>query len=247
MKHLLKNKLTFKTIRLFAFVIMTVAMTSCLDDDNGDNVIPRTPTAYVTLYHGAPAVTGVDVYADANRINFNGAFEYSDFSGYMPFYTGERDIKVTPYNAANSLADTTLNLKADSLYSVFVTTGNASGADLVVVEDNIPDEAEGKALIRVIHLSPDAPAFNLAEDADNATPIFEDIAYKASSEFKQIDAGKTTFEVLSATDDEFLTSVDDFNFVEGRVYTLIIRGFSNPPAGNNNELSIQVQPYFFSY
>ncbi len=245
MRNVLKNKLHFRTIWMSMLAIMTVAMTSCLDDDNG-TVVPRTPTAYVTLYHGAPGLTDVDVYADANKIGFNG-FEYSDFSGYMPFHPGERDLKVTPYNAANSLADTTVNLKADSLYSVFIAGNDANAVELMVIEDNIPDEEAGKALIRVVHLSPDAPAFNLAEDDDNSTAVFEDVAFKEVSEFKQIDAGKTSFEVLSGADEELLTSVDNFDFVEGRVYTLIVRGFANPPAGNTNSLSVQVQPYYFSY
>lgn len=246
MRNFLKNKLHFGIMWMVMLTIMAVTMTSCLDDDNG-TVVPRTPTAYVTLYHGAPGLTNLDVYADANRIQFNGPFEYSDFSGYRPFFPGERDLKVTPYNAANSLADTTVNLKADSLYSVFITGGEANAVDLLLVEDIIPDEADDKALIRVVNLSPDAPAFNLVEDAANSTALFEDIAYKEVSDFKQIDAGKTTFKILSSADDESLTSVDNFEFVEGRVYTLIIRGFSNPPAGNTNNLSVQVQPYFFSY
>ena len=245
MRNMLKNKLHFRTIWMSMLAIMAVAMTSCLDDDNG-TVVPRTPTAYVTLYHGAPGLAEVDVYADANKVPFNG-FEFSDFSGYMPFFPGERDLKVTPYNAANSLADTTVNIKADSLYSVFIAGGDASGLDLLVVEDIIPDEETGKALIRVVHLSPDAPAIHLVEDGNNSTAVFEDIAFKEISDFKQIDAGKTTFEILSSADDESLSSVDNFDFVEGRVYTLIIRGFENPPAGNTNNLSVQVQPYFFSY
>ncbi len=246
MKKLLKNKLSFKTIQLFLLAIITVAMTSCLDDDNG-TVIPRTPTAFVTLYHGAPGLTDVDVYADANKVPFGGSLKYSDFSGYKSFYPGERDLKVTPYNAANSLTDTTVNLKADSLYSLFITGGDANAVDMLFVEDNIPNEAAGKALVRVVHLSPDAPAFNLVKDTVNSTALFEDVAYQTVSGFKQIDAGKITFNALSTADDELLTTVSNFDFVEKRVYTIIIRGFSNPPAGNTNRLSVQVQPYFFSY
>lgn len=241
----LKELSNFKTIWVLLLSTMMVTMTSCLDDDNGGPVVPAEPVAYVSLYQGLPTNTDLDIYVDDRRINFDEPFEFTDFTGYMSFYTGDRDIKFTPYNASNTLIDSTVTLKADSLYSIFVTGGEADDLDLLVVEDNIPDETEGKALIRIVNLSPDAPEVNITKEGEDS-PIFEEIAYTGISEFKEIEAGNTTLELSTSAEGEALKTVDNYNFMEDRVYTLVVRGYTNPPSGNSNELSVQVIPYFYN-
>src|SRR5690606_1353603 len=157
-----------------------------------------------------------------------------------------RDFKVTPYNASNTLIDSAITLKADSLYSLFVIGGNANALDLLFVEDNIPDDKQGKAVVRLVHLSPDAPEINVSE-SDSETPLFEGSAYKSVTDFVEIDAGRSTLEVQDVDGEEVIATVDDYNFVEGRVYTIIVRGYSNPPTGNTNNLRVQIVPYFFNF
>lgn len=244
-KRSLKKLGNFKTIWVLLLSTIMLTMTSCLDDDNGGAVIPTEPVAHVSLYQGLPANTHLDIYVDDNLINRTNPFRFGDFTGYNRFYTGDRDIKFTPYNASNTLIDSTITLKADSLYSIFVSGSETDNLDLVVVKDNIPEEADGKALIRIINLSPDAPEVNIAEEGEESL-IFEDIAYTDISEFKEIDAGNTTLELLTSTDGEVLETIESYNFVEGRVFTLIVRGYNNPPSGNSNTLSVQIVPYYYN-
>lgn len=241
----LKKFLEFKTIWVLLLSTMLFTMASCLDDDGG-TVIPAEPVAYVSWYQGSPAVPDLDIYVDNNRLNLSGPFEYSAFTGYSRYYTGERDFKVTPYNASNTLVDSTITLKADSLYSLFVIGGDANDLDLLFVEDNIPDDKEDKALVRLVHLSPDAPEVNVSE-SDSETILFEESTYKSVSDFIEIDAGSTTLEVQTADGEEVVATVDDYNFIEGRVYTIVVRGYATPPAGNSNNLRVQIVPYFFSF
>lgn len=241
----LKKFLEFKTIWVLLLSTMLFTMTSCLDDDGG-TVIPAERVAYVSWYQGSSAVPDLDIYVDNNRLNLSGPFEYSAFTGYSRYYTGERDFKVTPYNASNTLVDSTITLKADSLYSLFVIGGDANDLDLLFVEDNIPDDKEDKALVRLVHLSPDASEVNVSE-SDSETILFEESTYKSVSDFIEIDAGSTTLEVQTADGEEVVATVDDYNFIEGRVYTIVVRGYATPPAGNSNNLRVQIVPYFFSF
>lgn len=241
----LKKFIEFKTVWVLLLSTMLFTMTSCLDDDGG-TVIPTEPVAYVSWYQGSPAVPDMDIYVDNNRLNLSGAFEYSAFTGYSRYYTGERDFKVTPYNASNTLVDSAFTLKADSLYSLFVTGSDANDLELLFVEDNIPDDKEDKALVRLVHLSPDAPEVNVSE-TDSEAPLFEEAAYKSVSDFFEINSGSTTLDVKAVDGGEVVATVDDYNFIEGRVYTIIVRGYVNPPTGNTNDLQVQIVPYFFNF
>lgn len=241
----LKKFIKFKTVWVLLLSTMLFTMTSCLDDDGG-TVIPTEPIAYVSWYQGSPATPDLDIYVDNHRLNLSGPFEYTAFTGYSRYYTGERDFKVTPYNASSSLVDSAITLKADSLYSLFVTGSDAGDLELLFVEDNIPDDKEDKALVRLVHLSPDAPEVNVSESGSE-TPLFEGSAYKSVSDFMEIDAGSTTLEVRSADGEQIVEPVKDYNFIEGRVYTIIVRGYTNPPTGNTNVLQVQIVPYFFNF
>lgn len=56
----------------------------------------------------------------------------------------------------------------------------------------------------------------------------------------EVDAGNITVEVKSAGADEGALSAKDVEILPGRFYTIIRRGFVNPPSGNNHVLSLEV-------
>lgn len=229
---------------LLCISLLMVALTGCNDDDDDITPIPEPDSvAYVSLYHMSPDAPPLEIHVDNNRINFN-AFDYTEHTGYLRFYTGERNLLFTPFNASNSLVETTVNLEDDMLYSVFVT-GTADDLEALVTEDEIPDAADGNTLVRVVHVSPDAPAVDLSTTGDE--PLFLNVAYRTAADFTEIPAGNTSFEITSAGGDEVLASVPNVNFLPGRVYTLVVRGYVDPPAGNTNSLSVQIVPNFFNF
>lgn len=238
------NTRNFSLLTLFLyFTLLMGTLTGCKDDDD---VMPAPVTdtvAYVSLYHVSPDAPPLAIRVDDNRINFN-PFQYTEHTGYLRFYTGERNLLFTPFDASNTLLQTTADLEDDMLYSVFVT-GTANDLEALVTEDEIPEADAGNTLLRVVHVSPDAPAVNLSTTGDE--PLFANISYRNASGFTEIPAGSTSFEVTAADGDEVLASVDNVNFLAGRVYTLLIRGYQNPPAGNTNALSVQIVPNFFNF
>lgn len=242
---ILKTKnFSLKSVILFlSFPLLMLSLSSCLNDDDGVKPVDI-PVAYVSLYHSSPDGENLSVVVD-NRNLFNNAFKYADASPYLRFYTGERELKFTPYNASSTLFDTTVTLKDNEFYSVFVV-GTENDIEALVTEDDIPEVSNDKALIRIVHLSPDTEAVNLLKDNDE-DPLFDNIEYKKASAYQEIDAGKTSFDLTSSNDDEQLRSVTDYDFKAGNVYTIIVRGFSAPPAGNTNNLSVQIVPNYISY
>lgn len=214
--------------------VLVFSLTSCNNDDDDDYVAP--PVAYVSLYHASPNASGLNIIVDNRQIN-SYPFSYSQNTGYRRFYTGARDLKFTPYNANNSVVDTTTTFEPGRAYSVFIT-GSYPSIEALILEDNSDQPAAGSAKLRIVHLSPDAPALDIFAQSDEAA-LVEAQDYKSASEFLEVDAGLYDFDVKDQEGNTLL-NVDDISISSGIYYTLVVKGFSTPPNGNENYLSAEV-------
>ncbi len=233
--HLVISKFTL----LSSAILLSGLLTSCLDDDP----LPEPdPVAYVSFYHVAP-ITSLNIILDNNRINTN-AFAYSDHTGYLRLFTGERSLSFTPSNASNTLLEGNLNLVEDSIYSVFIT-GDLDDPELLIVNDEIIFDDSQNPLIRLLHASPDAPDVKLVfTDAND--PTFEDITYKEISGFEEISSGNVSFEIRNAETDELISAVSNYNFEQQRFYTIVVRGYVETQEDIEKQLSVQVIRNFFN-
>ena len=227
---------SFSKLFIFLFSALAVSLTSCLDNNDMETPEPM-PAAYVSLYHGAPNAPDLDIILDNQRINSQ-AFKYSTYSEYLNFKPGSRKIKFTPANAANAFVDTTVTFKENNVYSLF-TINRLQEVDLLMVKDSIQAPGTGKAAIRVVHLSPDAPVIDVSTGTPE-TSIAANLNFKGHTMFMDVATGTQTVKIKKAGTSEVLLTVADFNLESGRSYSLIVRGFVTPPAGNTNVLSGQI-------
>jgi hypothetical protein len=231
------RQVSLNTLILALCSFLTVSLTGCMDNDN--NLPQPQPVAYVSFYHGSPNVPDLDLLIDNQRINSQ-AFKYTNYSNYLNFVPGSRKIKFTPTNAANAFIDTTLTFKENKVYSLFVVD-RLQNVDLMVVQDSIIVPTAGKAGIRVVHLSPDAPAVDVVTTGTGSTPtpLFTNLNFKAAPLFKEFTSGTYTLQVKKAGTNEILLTVPNVALDSGKDYSLILRGFVTPPTGNTNVLSMQ--------
>lgn len=225
--------LKFRSVLLSLALVIVLA--SCMDD--GDDLVGEpVEVAYVSIYHAAPDAPEFDIVVDGRVIN-NNPFEYSAYSGYLNFFTGDREIKFNVVNANNSLIDTTFNFEDGKAYSVFAVN-TLPNVEALLVVDSAASPAAGKAMVRFVNLSPDAAAFELT--ADDSTPLFEAQSFKGATQFQEIDADTYTFGVRNEGGSDTIVSAAGVDITPGKYYTIITRGFVNPPAGNTNVLSVEV-------
>ncbi len=230
-----------KQMKLVALVggALTILMAGCKLDDNDSPELP--PVAYVSLYNASPNSPGLSIMVDRKVIN-NNSFDYSDHTGYLRFITGERMLEFGPYGANNVIADTTVKFEDGKAYSVFVVD-NYDHADVLVLNDDTSEPATGKAKVRFLNLSPDAPEVNLdiaGTDSTGDSTLFASQSFKESSEFIELDAKLYDFKVKLASDENVLLSVPNATFQDGWTYTILVRGFRTPPGGSSSVLSAEV-------
>src|SRR5690606_19633776 len=94
----------------------------------------------------------------------------------------------------------------------------------LIVEDELDSPASGKALVRLIHLSPDAPEVNLQIGEDDED-LFENQGYRGLSDFVEVEAGRLDLNLVAAEDGASLVTAQSVNIREGRIYTLVVRGY----------------------
>lgn len=216
-------------------------LTSCLDND--DQNLEAVPVAYVSFYHGSPNISSLRIEVDHRPYNTN-TFDYSTYFDYGRFYTGQRDFSFKAGNAANSLLDTLVKFEADKAYSFFITE-EEDGLLPLIVEDELDSPAAGKALLRLVHLSPDVADVNLQVGEDEEE-LFENHGYREVSDFEEVEVGRLDLNLLSAANGESLVSATNVNIREGRIYTLVVRGYKES-SNTANSLSLQLVRNYPNY
>lgn len=216
---------------------MPLLLTSCLDDDTANN-IQDIPVSYVALYNASPNAPGLTVTADSRAVN-NQPLTYADNTGYLRFFTGKRTLAFGPFGANNIVLDTVVTLVDNRTYSLFVVNNFEHPEVLILADTSAAAPAAGKAMIRFANLSPDASPLALkVKDAEGN--LTDGKAFKNATPFAEIDAKTYNFQTTSTEGNTPSLDLPNVALTEGRYYTILVRGYKTPPAGNTNVLSAEV-------
>ncbi|MDX5418341.1 MAG: DUF4397 domain-containing protein [Hymenobacteraceae bacterium] len=215
-------------------IMPAIVLTSCDDDD--DDGMGLNETASVMVVHASPDAPGVDLLVDNNKVN-TAALTFPNNTGYLDVNAGRRNVKVNAAGTSTTVIDANLDLEEDQNYSVFAIN-TLSNIEALVLEDDLTAPASGKAHVRFVHLSPDAPAVDIA--VTNGPVLFSNRAFKSATAFTPVDAASYDLEVRLAGTNTVVLSVPGVQLASGRIYTIFARGFVTPPAGNNNSLGAEV-------
>ncbi|GMQ27851.1 DUF4397 domain-containing protein [Algoriphagus confluentis] len=218
----------------------TLLMSSCFD--NLENT-PLPPTAYVSIYQGSPDAPAMDIFANSNRVNRD-PMEFTQVLGYSPFFPGVRDFRFAAVNSASSLLEKEVDLKADSVYSLFIINETVN-LDAFLVKDIWEEPSASQAQLRLVHLSPDTESVDLLAN-EASTPLLEEASYKEVSDYLELSPGNTVLKIRSSQTGETLLTSGTLDLKGNRVYTLVIRGLSSEASGPK-KLDIQLITNYIAY
>ncbi|MEQ8552919.1 MAG: DUF4397 domain-containing protein [Cyclobacteriaceae bacterium] len=230
------KKQKFSHMLSMVSILGLLVLTSCLDNEK-DPVPIVTDISYVSIYHGSPDTDGLDIIVgNTGQINAL-PFEYEDYSNYLNFYSGDRNLTFTDANNEVALVlDTLLNFETGETYSLFIADSLKS-IEMIKVKDSFPSVADGEAMVRFAHLSPDATTIDAYVDNEK---ILSDKSFKEVSEFLPVSSGRETFEIRAAGTDEVLLTIPVIELLDEEYYTLVVNGFVNPPSGNDHGLGSDI-------
>jgi len=215
-------------------LIMTVGLMGCLKHEGVD--FPKN-AAGVSIYQSSPDAPEVNFLVDGKIMNATG-LKYKNYTNYIDVDAGDRSIKFNVNGTGANVADTTFQFETGLFYSVFLMNTAAKG-QILKTQDVSDFPASGKAMIRFIHLAPDAPPVNINWKGET-TLLFSGKEFKSVSAFQEVTAGTFTMEVKEIGGSNTIVSVTNVQIKEGGFFTILLEGFDTPPANNTNKLSARV-------
>lgn len=209
----MKSRTSFFASALFLTAILLVS--SCKKEETHSH-------ANVLVAHASPDAPGVDLLVDDSKQN-SAALTFPNNTGYLQVETGTRNIKVNVIGTSTTVIEADLTLAKDMNYSVFAVD-SVSKISAVVLTDDLTAPAAGKAHVRFVHLSPNAPAVDIAVASSGAV-VFGNKAFKEYTAFTPLDAGTYNLDVRVAGTSTVALVLPAITLEAGKIYTVFAKGF----------------------
>lgn len=230
-----KTIANLKRLAVYSMLLSTISLgfTACSEDDETSTPTPNA-TARVLVAHASPDAPGVDLLVDNSKVN-SAALEFLGSTGYLTVNAGTRNIKVNAAGTSTSVINADVPFVAGKNYSIFAID-SLSNISAIVVEDDLTAPAAGKAHVRFIHLSPNAPAVDVA--LTGGSVVWGNYEFQEGSTFAPLDAGTYNLEVRLAGTSTVVLPLPNITLTDGKIYTVYAKGFVG--GAGNQALGAQI-------
>ena len=212
---------------LVTVVISFITLSACLKGEEGLNQVSA-----VAALNAVPGSEGLDIGLDNNQLNHR-VFAYGDTIPYLNAWPGRRLVRVFEVDRGPTTAPEaqgTVDFIPGKFYSLYVV--GYEDIELMTTEDDLSSPGEGRAKIRFINLSPDAPSLDFGATSID-TLLASDRKFKSVTRFSTFDAGEAyTFHIMEHNSDQVLHAFD-FTPESNMIYTVWAKGLFAP---TDNEL-----------
>jgi hypothetical protein len=175
----------------------------------------------VRAVHASPDAPAVDIL-----VNDGVAFANAPFKGITDYATLDSatySIKVVPTGAKEPVV-IEANLALEGKDYTVVALGKLENIEPLVLVDNNSAPEAGKAHVRFVHASPDAPAVDIA--VKDGPTLFSNIAFKGVGDYLPVDAGTYDLQVKLAGTETVALDVSGLALADGTVYTVFAMGLA---------------------
>ncbi len=198
-------------------VSAALALTGCFGRKNPTS---PGPISNLMVVHASPDAPAVDLLLDGTLVGRDLAFPNA--TAYLGAPAGSRNVRVNVAGTTTTVINATLNLQPNASTTVFACDSVTKIAPLVLSDDLTPPAAN-KAHVRFVHLSPNAPAVDVA--VQGGPVLFGNTAFKGYSSFAPVAAGTYDLEVRLAGTGTVVLPLPGITLQAGKIYTVFARGF----------------------
>lgn len=177
--------------------------------------------AKVRVVHASPDAPAVDVWVDGKKALTNVPFFAA--SDYLDLAAGSHDIKVVATGTTEpAVIDAKgVAVEAGKAYTI-AAVGKLAEIKPAIFVDNLAAPASGKAHVRVLHLSPDAPGVDV-KLASGAT-LIPNLAFPKASDYLPVDAGSYDLQVTPAGASDVVLNLAGTKLEAGKIYDVFAVG-----------------------
>jgi hypothetical protein len=192
--------------------------------------------ARLRVLHASPDAPAVDVYLNDEIVSALTNVPFGVISDYLTVPAGDHNVKVYPTgDTSTAVIDADVSLSAGTSYTVAAINEVASIAPAVFVDDPALDY--DSALVRVIHLSPDAPGVDVAPDgADPADAVVMNLEFPDATDYLALPPATYDLEVRLAGTTTVALQLDPVTVEGGTAYSVFAIGSAAEEPLGGNEL-----------
>lgn len=183
--------------------------------------------SYIRVFHASPDAPAVDVYING-KPEIRG-LKYKSFSDYIALKPGPYNVQVfAAGTTTNPVISTRIEMPASRIFTA-AAIGKLANISLYLIPDPRTPRKPGRAMLRFVHLSPDAPPVNLA--IANGKTLFSNIPYKGITDYTTLMPGKYNFELNLAQNGKRVLWVPNIRIMPHRNYSIYAVGLAGgqPP------------------
>lgn len=201
-----------------------------------------TTQSFVRILHASPDAPAVDVLVENETLLTGLAFGES--SGYVPLAPGTYNVTVAVADSPESVVfdgNVTVERGATTLAATGEAQPNSTtGFELTAFEDGTVEPGPDEAAVRIVHLSPDAPAVDVT--TPNGTVLAENVSFREATGYVTVPAGNYTAQVRVANMSNNGTVVAEANvsLAGGTAASGLAVGFVEPDESDDAEQPFQV-------
>ncbi len=160
--------------------------------------------------------------------NSDDDFKYRDIT------YGLNNIKVLT-KKDSVIYNSTLLLEKTKYYT-FIIFGSKQRVQAMLLKDSVYNYKKTTAYFRCIHASSDVPQVNFVINSNY--PIIHSLPYKSNSSFTPILSGFYSLKINDALTDSTLIHIKNYEFKEGFIYSIILKGYSEGKGSKSLECQI---------
>lgn len=201
-------------------LVAVLGLSGCSDDDKSNPLAPSVQQARVMVVHASPDAPAVDLIVDGAVAG--SGLAYPNNTPYLEVPRGTRNVKVNVAGTSTTVIEADLPVTGGASYTVFAADSVSSIAP-VVLTDDLTTPASGKAHVRFVHLSPNAPAVDVA--VTGGPVVFGNREFKQATAFTPLDAGTYDLEVRVAGTSTVALPLPGIALQAGKIYTVFAKGF----------------------
>jgi hypothetical protein len=176
--------------------------------------------ARVRVLHASPDAPNVDIYVNEVRILQN--IPYKSLSNYMSLPSGTYQIDIyRTGQMVSAVASKKVTVTSAKLYTV-AAIGSVNNLRIVAFED-VPFVPRGETKVRFVHLSPDAPAVDIA--IKNGDVVFRNVSFRKATDYLVLTPMAVDFEIRLAGTKEVVLTLHEQRFDPNIPYSIYVVGF----------------------
>ncbi|RLQ95186.1 DUF4397 domain-containing protein [Falsibacillus albus] len=196
-----------------------------LESQRSELSLMRQP-ANVRFLHASPGSPNIDIYINSHKIFSNISFK--DISEYLSLPAGKYHIDIYPAGTSvTTIISKKISVEPGKFYT-YAAIGKGEKLQLLPYVDS-PMVPANETKLRFIHLSPDAPAVDIAVKSRDV--VFPNISYKQATDYLGLTPMTLDLEVRAAGADKAILDIPNIKLKPNRSYTIFAVGLleGEPP------------------